>query len=395
MSDIEIIQDKCVGCGACLPSCPYGAISLKDNLAVIDDKCTLCGACVSSCGFDAILLRQDKVEKDDISGYRGVWIFAEQKAGAVQSVAYELLGEGRKLADTLGAELSAVILGKDIDQACRELVARGADQVYAVSHSLLENFCDEPYAAILADLINQHKPEIVLCGASTIGRALIPRVAIKVHTGLTADCTALTIDEEKRIMLQTRPAFGGNIMATIICPNHRPQMATVRHKVMKEAVSGSTRKGKIVKVSYDQKMPASRTSVVKVVEEITSMVKLTEADIIVSGGRGMKAPENFKLIEALAKSLGGAVGASRAAVDAGWIPYSHQVGQTGKTVAPKLYIACGISGAIQHLVGMQSADCIIAVNKDPDAPIFKVSNFGIVGDVFEVLPALTKKLQET
>jgi electron transfer flavoprotein alpha subunit len=396
MSDIEIIHDKCVGCGACLPSCPYWAISMQDNLAVIDDdKCTLCGACVSSCGFDAILLRQEKVEKADISGYHGVWIFAEQKAGAVQSIAYELLGEGRKLADTLGVGLSAVILGRDIDQACRELVARGADQVYAVSHPSLEHFCDEPYSAILADLINQHKPEIVLCGASTIGRALIPRVAVKVHTGLTADCTALAIDEEKKILLQTRPAFGGNIMATIICPNHRPQMATVRHKVMKEAVSDISRKGEVIKISYDQKMPASRTSVIKVVEEMTSMVKLTEADIIVSGGRGLKGPENFKLVEDLARALGGAVGSSRAAVDAGWIPYSHQVGQTGKTVAPKLYIACGISGAIQHLVGMQSADCIIAVNKDPDAPIFKVANFGIVGDVFEVLPALTKKLQET
>jgi len=395
MSDIEIIQDKCVGCGACLSSCPYGAISLKDNLAVIDDdKCTLCGACVSSCGFDAIMLRKDQAEKADISGYRGVWVFAEQKAGAVQSIAYELLGEGRKLADTLGVELSAVILGKDIEQACRDLVSRGADNIYAVSHPSLENFCDEPYAAILADLINQHKPEIVLCGASTIGRALIPRVAIKVHTGLTADCTALAIDEEKRILLQTRPAFGGNIMATIICPNHRPQMATVRHKVMKEAVPDSSRKGQVINVPYDQKMPASRTSVLKVVEEITSMVKLTEADIIVSGGRGIKGPENFKLIEDLAKALGGAVGASRAAVDSGWIPYSHQVGQTGKTVAPKLYVACGISGAIQHLVGMQSSDCIIAVNKDPDAPIFKVANFGIVGDVFEVVPALTKKLQE-
>ncbi len=396
MSDIEIIQDKCVGCGACLSSCPYGAINLKDNLAVIDDdKCTLCGACVSSCGFDAILLRQDKVEKADISGYHGVWVFAEQKAGVVQSIAYELLGEGRKLADTLGVELSAVILGNSIEQACRELVLRGADNVYSVSHPSLENFCDEPYSVILAGLIDQHQPEIVLCGASTIGRALIPRVAIKVHTGLTADCTALAIDEEKRILLQTRPAFGGNIMATIICPNHRPQMATVRHKVMKEAVPDNSRKGKVINVPYDQKMPASRTSVLKVVEELTSMVKLTEADIIVSGGRGMKGPENFKLIEALAKSLGGAVGASRAAVDSGWIPYSHQVGQTGKTVAPKLYVACGISGAIQHLVGMQSSDCIIAINKDPDAPIFKVANFGIVGDVFEVVPALTKKLQET
>lgn len=396
MSDIEIIQDKCVGCGACLSSCPYGAISLQDNLAVIDDdKCTLCGACVASCGFEAILLRKDAVEKADISGFKGVWVFAEQKNGQVQSVSFELMGEGRKLADTLGVELAAVIMGKDIDQACQELVWRGADKVYAVSDPSLEHFHDEPYARIMADLIKEYKPEIVLGGASTIGRALIPKVAIKARTGLTADCTGLAIDEERRILLQTRPAFGGNIMATIICPNHRPQMATVRHKVMKEAVCDKSRQGEIIKKTYDKSMLASRTSVAQVIEEATNMIKLTEADIIVSGGRGMKAPENFKLVEELAKAVGGAVGASRAAVDSGWIPYSHQVGQTGKTVAPKLYIACGISGAIQHLVGMQSSDCIIAVNKDPEAPIFKVATYGIVGDVFEVLPAMTKKLQET
>jgi len=212
MSDIEIIQDKCVGCGACLSSCPYGAISIQDNLAVIDDdKCTLCGACVASCGFDAILIRKDKVDdKSDLSEYRGVWVFAEQKGGIVQSISYELLGEGRKLADALGVPLSAVILGKDVDEAIKELGCRGADKVYAVAHPELEQFHDEPYARILTDLIRQHKPEIVLCGASTIGRALIPRVAIQVHTGLTADCTGLAIDDERRILLQTRPAFGGS-----------------------------------------------------------------------------------------------------------------------------------------------------------------------------------------
>jgi len=396
MSDIEIIQDKCVGCGACLSSCPYGAISMQDNLALIDDdKCTLCGACVASCGFDAILIRKDKVdEKTDLSAYKGVWVFAEQKGGVVQSISYELLGEGRKLADTLGVELAAVILGKDIEDAVKELGFRGADKVYAVAHPELEHFHDEPYSRILTDLIRQHKPEIVLCGASTIGRALIPRVAIQVHTGLTADCTGLAIDEERRILLQTRPAFGGNIMATIICPNHRPQMSTVRHKVMKEPERDTSKKAEVITKSYDKKTLASRTSVEKVVEEATNLIKLTDADIIVSGGRGLKNPENFRLVEALAKAIGGAVGASRAAVDSGWIPYSHQVGQTGKTVAPKLYIACGISGAIQHLVGMQSSDCIIAINKDPDAPIFKVANYGIVGDLFEVVPALTRKLQE-
>ncbi len=397
MSDIEIIQERCVGCGACVGSCPYRAIVMADNLAVIDDeKCTLCGACASSCSFEAIMLRRDKdlEERLDLSSYRGVWVFAEQKGGRVQSVSYELLGEGRKLADALGVELAAVIIGHEIDGACQDLIQRGADRVYAFSDPSLENFHDEPYAAVMAEMIKEHRPEIVLGGATTIGRALIPRVAIKARTGLTADCTGLAIDEERRILLQTRPAFGGNIMATIICPNHRPQMATVRHKVMKEAPPDAKRKGEVIKKNYPAKMLASRTSVQKVVEEISTTVKLTEADIIVSGGRGLKAAENFKLIEELAQTLKAAVGASRAAVDAGWIPYSHQVGQTGKTVAPKLYIACGISGAIQHLVGMQSSDCIIAINKDPEAPIFKVASYGIVGDLFEVVPALTKKLQE-
>jgi len=291
-------------------------------------------------------------------------------------------------------ELAAVIIGHDLEPACQDLICRGANKVYSVSDPSLENFHDEPYAAVMAELIKEYKPEIVLGGATTIGRALIPRVAIKVRTGLTADCTGLAIDEERRILLQTRPAFGGNIMATIICPNHRPQMATVRHKVMKEAGSAPNRTGEIIRKSYPPKMLASRTAVQKVVEEISNTIKLTEADIIVSGGRGLKAAENFKLIEDLAKTLQGAVGASRAAVDAGWIPYAHQLGQTGKTVAPKLYIACGISGAIQHLVGMQSSDCIVAINKDPEAPIFKVATYGIVGDLFEVVPALTRRLQE-
>ena len=228
----------------------------------------------------------------------------------------------------------------------------------------------------------------------SIGRSLISRVAIKIKAGLTADCTGLDIDLEKRILLQTRPAFGGNIMATIITPNYRPQMATVRHKVMQPLDSDKHRKGKIIKENFNGTLYASRTKLVDIVEEVESLVNLSEADIIVSGGRGMRAPENFKLLEELAHVLGAAVGSSRAAVDAGWMPYSHQVGQTGRTVAPKIYFACGISGQIQHLVGMQSSKIIIAINKDPDAPIFKVATYGIVGDLFEIVPALIKKFKE-
>jgi electron transfer flavoprotein alpha subunit len=248
----------------------------------------------------------------------------------------------------------------------------------------------------MAELINEYKPEIVLTGATAMGRAFIPRVAAMIDTGLTADCTGLDICQETKMLLQTRPAFGGNIMATILCQNYRPQMATVRHKVMKEAAIEKGRKAEIINVDYSKKKQilTSRTKFIEEVVEEMHTVNIAEADIIVSGGRGLGGPENFKIIEELAQALGGAVGASRAAVDSDWIPYSHQVGQTGKTVCPKIYVACGISGAIQHLIGMQSADTIIAINKDPNAPIFQVASYGIVGDLFEVVPKLTKMLKK-
>ena len=250
------------------------------------------------------------------------------------------------------------------------------------------------YSKVLVELINEYKPEAILCGATTIGRSLIARVAIKINTGLTADCTSLDIDEEEKLLLQTRPAFGGNIMATIMTPNHRPQMATVRHKVMQEAEVNAGLTGKLIEKKYSDTIFFSRTKLIDIVEEMEETVNLAEADIIVSGGRGLGAPENFDIIRELALTLGGAVGSSRAAVDANWIPYSHQVGQTGKTVCPKIYIACGISGQIQHLIGMQSSKIIVAINKDPDAPIFKVATYGIIGDLFQVVPALTKKFKQ-
>jgi len=253
----------------------------------------------------------------------------------------------------------------------------------------LRNYQDDPYSKVLTALVRKHKPEIVLCGATTIGRSLISRVAVSVEAGLTADCTGLDIDPEEKILLQTRPAFGGNIMATIITPNNRPQMATVRHKVMKEAEPAGRRKGEIVKEEFPEELYSSRSNLIDIVEEIEETVNLAEADIIVSGGRGVGSPENFDIIKELALTLKGAVGASRSAVDAGWMPYSHQVGQTGKTVCPKIYIACGISGQIQHLIGMKSSDIIVAINKDQDAPIFSVATYGIVADLFKVVPSLT------
>ncbi len=388
-----IDRRKCVGCRACIQVCPFGALSIdKDKKAVVDmSVCSLCGACIEVCKFDAMeICRPEDRESMAFEGWRGVWVFAEQKDGKVQPVVYELLGKGRELADKLGVDLSAVLLGDKVEDQVDELIFRGADIVYLVEDSSLRYFVDEEYASILVRLIKKYKPEIVLSGATSIGRALVSRVAVELGTGLTADCTGLDVDLETRNLLQTRPAFGGNIMATIITPRHRPQMATVRHKVFPEAKVDTNRKGKVIKEAVEDNDLDVRSKVIDVVKEVSSTVNLAEADIIVSGGRGLGGPENFKLLEELAEVLGGAVGASRAAVDAGWIPYSHQVGQTGKTVCPKLYFAIGISGQIQHLVGMQSSKCIIAINKDPNAPIFSVAHYGIVGDLFEIVPALTK-----
>jgi len=398
---IKVILEKCTGCKLCLKACPFAAITMADKKglpagrqAVIDlDKCTLCGACKDVCKFEAIVIEKAALGAKQLLDSKGVWVFCEQKKGKVQSISFELMGKARELAEKLGTTVSGILVGHNIEQEAQNLIHRGADIIYLVDSTELANFQDEPYTEILVKLIHKYKPEILLCGASTIGRSLISRVAVRVHTGLTADCTGLDIDAEKKILLQTRPAFGGNIMATIITPNHRPQMATVRHKVMKEAEVDKHRKGKIIKESFDEAIFKSRTKLLDIVEEITSTVNLAEADIIVSGGRGLREAKNFYLVEDLAKVLNAAVGASRAAVDSGWMAYSHQVGQTGRTVCPKIYFACGISGQIQHLVGMQSSKIIVAINNDPEAPIFKVATYGIVGDVFEILPALTNKLK--
>lgn len=387
---IKVLEGKCVGCGLCVKACPFGAIVLKDKLAVIDlGKCTLCGACVQACKFEAIDLKKEEAEAKDLSGYKDVWVFAEQTDGHIESITYELLGEGRKLANDVGENLCAVLIGSGIQDKVAELTARGADKVYVVDNPELAYFKDEPYANVLIELVKKHSPSIILCGATTVGRSLISRVAVTVNTGLTADCTELAIHPEKKNLLQTRPAFGGNIMATIETPNHRPQMATVRHKVMKEAEVQEGRTGETILEEIAEAVLKSRTVRRAYVPETETTISIAEANIIVSGGRGMQAPENFEVLRALAEVLGGGVGASRAAVDSDWIPYSHQVGQTGKTVCPAIYIACGISGQIQHLAGMSSADIIVAINRDPSAPIFKVANFGIVGDCLKIVPMLT------
>jgi len=395
---IKIILDKCTGCSLCVKTCPFGAIKVNaSRKAEVDAvKCTLCGACVDACKFKAIEMvkTQERCVMPGIENYKGIWVFIEQKKGKVQSVAYELLGKAHELSGKLGCQVSGVLIGHGMEDQLDELFWHGADNIYLVEAPELANFQDEPYTNILVELIKKHKPEIMLCGATAIGRSLISRVAITVNAGLTADCTGLDIDPKRKILLQTRPAFGGNIMATIISPNHRPQMSTVRHKVMQPMAPDKHRKGKVIRETFPVSLYASRTRLLDIVEEVESLVNIAEADIIVSGGRGMGAKENFKILEDLAHVLGSAVGSSRAAVDAGWMPYSHQVGQTGRTVAPKIYFACGISGQIQHLVGMQSSKIIVAVNKDPEAPIFKVATYGIVGDVMEVIPALTRAFKQ-
>lgn len=394
MASINVHLEKCTGCTLCVRACAFGAIHMSDRKAVIDmARCTLCGACVAACKFSAIELEKAGGPKMDLSAYKDVWVFCEQKKGVIQSISFELLGEGRKLADKLGVKLCAVLLGHGMEDAAEALGERGADRVYLVDHPALKSYQDDPYTAVMVKLVEEFRPEVILCGASTIGRSLISRVAIKTNAGLTADCTGLDIDAKERLLLQTRPAFGGNIMATIIAPNHRPQMATVRHKVMQPAPVQPGRAAEIISKVYPEETFDSRTRLLDIVEELTNTVNISEADIIVAGGRGMGSKENFALLEELAKVLGGAVGASRSAVDADWIPYSHQVGQTGKTVVPKLYIACGISGQIQHLIGMQSSKTIVAINKDPDAQIFKVATYGIVGDVNEIVPALIKEFK--
>ncbi len=395
MNMIKILVDKCNGCGICVRACPLEAIKVVDKKAVIDlDKCTLCRACLESCKFGAIQIKEQEKKEQDFSSYKEVWVFAETSGEHVAPVVFELLNKARQLASDLDTHVAAVLLGSGLDKKAQELIQRGADKVYLVESEGLNHYIAENYTIAITKLIKKYKPEIFLAGATTTGRSLVSRIAVDCYAGLTADCTGLEIEPERKILIQTRPAFGGNIMAQIISPNFRPQMATVRHKVMPEAEADLSRKGEIIRESFDSDKLDKRVKFLDFIKEEVATVNLAEADIIVSGGRGLGSPDNFKIIEGLAEALGAAVGSSRACVDAGWIPYSHQVGQTGRTVCPKIYIACGISGQIQHLVGMQSSGTIIAINKDPDAPIFKVADFGIVGNLFTVIPLLTKKLKE-
>ena len=390
---IIVKKEACKGCRLCIKSCPFSAITLDDRKkAVIGMACTECGTCVEKCPFHAIEKTAAEKEKADISAYHGVWVFAEQRGGKLMPVVIELLGEGRKLAEQIGTELCAVLLGENVADLARECIGYGADKVYVADAPELKDYTTDAYTKVIYEAIQQYKPEIVLCGATHIGRDLGPCLSVKCETGLTADCTKLEIDPVDHKIMQTRPAFGGNLMATIVCPEHRPQMSTVRPGVMEKAAFDPDRTGEIVTLQPVFADGDLRVKVLEIVKNLENAVSLTDAKVIVAGGMGLGSKEGFDLLAKLADRLGGVVAASRACVDAGWAPHSWQVGQTGTTVKPAIYIACGISGAIQHVAGMKDSGYIVAINKNPSAAIFELADYGIVGDLYDVIPAILDAL---
>lgn len=391
---VNVINDKCKGCTICVKNCPFDAITMENKIAVIGQACTSCGVCIEKCPFGAIEKVEEEKESADISAYKGVWVFAEQRKNEIMPVVFELLGEGRKLADDIGTELCAIVCGHEIDSLVDELFAYGADKVYVADKPELATYTTDGYTKVIMEAIERYQPEIVLLGATHIGRDLGPSIAVKANTGLTADCTKLEIDPEDKKIRQTRPAFGGNLMATIVCPNHRPQMSTVRPGVMDKATYMPSRKGTMIKLDVKFNKSDIRTKVLEIVKTAHEAVSLVDADIIVSGGMGLGTQEGFQLLKQLADKLGGTVAASRASVDAGWIEHAYQVGQTGTTVKPTVYFACGISGAIQHIAGMKDSDYIIAINKNESAPIFDVADIGIVGDLYMIIPEIIAELNK-
>ncbi len=384
--------DLCDGCRLCTRACPYDAMETRDGKAYINDRCTSCGACVEVCRKNAIRTDAKPRTIPDFSDFKDVWVFAEQRGGELVRVSVELLGKAQILAKDLNQKVAAVLIGDKVSDLAQTLIEFGADTVHLVEDPALRDYRTKAYAKVFEELVAAHKPNILLMGATHIGRDLAPRVSRRVGSGLTADCTELSIDPEEGILRQTRPAFGGNVMATIVNRYSRPQMATVRPGVM-EVIPTPGNKGEVVRHAVTLSEQEIGTRTLEIVKEAKARVNLSEAKMIVAGGRGVNDAAGFELLKELADALGAELAGTRVAFEAGWIPSSNQVGQTGVTVRPDLYIACGISGAIQHRAGMMDSKFIVAINKDPYAPIFKVADWGIVGDLFDVVPELTKQLQ--
>jgi electron transfer flavoprotein alpha subunit len=389
---IEVDLEVCSGCQKCVKACPFAVITVVDKKAQIADGCNMCGACVQVCPEEAITIER-KVRDVDVSKFSGVWVFAEVIEGPkIRAVTHELLTKGSELANELGQELFAVLLGNKVEPLAKELAEYGATKVIVVEHELLEQYNTDAFSSVTTGLISKYDPNILLFPATHLGRDLAPRVAATLELGLTADCTGLTIQDG--LLLQTRPAFGGNIMADIICPYTRPQMATVRPNVMPKSEPDASRTAEVIRENVSLDPKGLRTKIREVIKTaVEGTKKIDEADCVISGGRGMCTEESFNTLEDLAKELNGVVGASRVIIDFGWRPKSVQVGQSGITVSPKLYFACGISGAIQHTVGMRGAEVIVAINKDPNAPIFDIAQYGLVGDCNEIIPKLIDEIR--
>lgn len=390
---IWIEVDLCNACKRCIRACPYGAIEMKEEKAHILERCTSCGACLEVCKEKAILSDIEPKGVPDFSDRKGVWVFAEQRDGKLTPVSLELLGKAQELAEQLNEEVSALLLGSQVSEMADTLIKHGAEKVFLVEHSVLKDYRTVAYTEVVEELVKEHKPNILLMGATHVGRDLAPRVSRRVGVGLTADCTELTIDPDEGILLQTRPAFGGNVMATIANRYSRPQMATVRPGVMEPQARPENR-GDVISQEVSLSEERIGVKVLEMVREEKKGVNLTDAKVIVAGGRGVGEADGFSVVKELAAALGGEVAGTRVAVEEGWIPADRQVGQTGQSVRPELYVACGISGAIQHRAGMMNSRYIIAINKDPRAPIFQVADWGLVGDLYEVVPEMISQLKK-
>jgi electron transfer flavoprotein alpha subunit/NAD-dependent dihydropyrimidine dehydrogenase PreA subunit len=391
---VVIDLEKCNGCGMCSRACPYVALLIEDKKARwIEDRCTLCGACLESCKFGALSGTMPERETPDFSDHRGVWVFAEQHDGVFHRSAYELLGCARSLADDLGEEVVAAVLGSRIEAEAPKLIEYGADRCLIVEDPSLAYYRTSTYAYVLAEVLARSKPNILLIAATHLGRDLAPRLARRMRVGLTADCTRLSIDPVERILLQTRPAFGGNIMATIVSRFSRPQTATVRPGIMRSLEPSHGRRGTVERIEIDVAECREFTRVLQCVMHEAQGPDLAAAKIVVAGGRPLCSERGIALLQEFADAVRGQPAGTRVVVEEGFLSADRQVGQTGKTVRPEIYFACGISGAIQHRAGMDGSRYIVAVNKDPDAPIFEIADFAIVGDVFEILPALIRAVR--